>query len=54
MIRVWRVLAFSSVAVAMLAGCGGGSSGGSTATAVSPAKVTGVSTPKSVSVVTAN
>ena len=49
------VLAMAMIATVLLAGCGGGSSSPTTTTDnPQPAKVTGLSTPKSVSVVTAN
>ena len=48
------VLAMAMIATVLLAGCGGGSSPTTTTDNPPPAKVTGLSTPKSVSVVTAN
>ena len=51
-IRACALLALSTAAY--LTGCGGGSAGASPPAAAAPAAVTGVDTPKSVSVVTAN
>jgi hypothetical protein len=49
------VLAMAMIATVLLSGCGGSSSSPATTTDnPAPAKVTGLSTPKSVSVVTAN
>jgi len=44
---------FSAVALSSISGCGGGASGASAPVVATPAAVTGVQTPKSVSVVTA-
>ncbi len=44
---------FSAVAFSSMSGCGGAGSGASAPVAPPPAAVTGVQTPKSVSVVTA-
>jgi hypothetical protein len=49
--RVWGFLVLAAIAAEVLCACGGGSSA---STDTAPAKVTGVATPKSVSVVTAN
>ena len=48
------VLAMAMIATVLLSGCGGSSSPPTTTDNPAPAKVTGLSTPKSVSVVTAN
>jgi hypothetical protein len=49
------VLAMAMIATVLLSGCGSSSSSPATTTDnPTPAKVTGLSTPKSVSVVTAN
>jgi multidrug efflux pump subunit AcrA (membrane-fusion protein) len=48
------VLAMAMIATVLLSSCGGSSSPATTTDNPAPAKVTGLSTPKSVSVVTAN
>ena len=48
------VLAMAMIATVLLSGCGSSSSPATTTDNPAPAKVTGLSTPKSVSVVTAN
>ncbi len=58
-LKTWSQGACAVVLFALLAGCGGGSSSAAAPVAttpapVIPAAVTGVSTPKAVSVVTAN
>ena len=45
---------FSAVAFSSMSGCGGGTAGASAPVVTPPAAVTGIETPKSVSVVTAN